>query len=1092
MPTYPRFQYVFLQLVELRRTGVSSPSRIRQKLSSLPQGLDETYDRMLQRIDESVRTEVRAMLMWLAFGGDDNNEFDVTLETLAQVLLFQPNRDGVVHDDDQLCQAEEILKFMPGLVITFVPESAINEWKNEPEYQRRLLEIRGHWAEPISTSESEKDLAKNEKLAPPPKYVYVRIAHFSVQEYLISDRILQGPAKLFAFSEIEAHVYIAQTWLAYHFYGCSLDTNQPQRHRINLGKTNPDVSRQWAYHMEAASCGYWPQKLKNDTLRALAPRSKSFSCLGQTLTFAHLSVKEAPGEGVDRFIREMLLRPYCCTAFCGWLSLTELLLSGSSSRYLTQLDFDAVLYHAAYNGHVNIVQLALQRGANIHSRHLRRPRNYNPIGRGYDDPILQTMLQTASENGHLTTVEFLLAHGADINARDSLGQSVLHTLVRQEQYRPNTVTFFLDRGADVNALDNEGCSVLNAAMSSYKLDLDSNSWIHTIRLLVDRGADPRSCTSSLGMVYSTGLEATRYLLDKGANVNQSDPSGQTALHKVVAYKGEDLFRLLLERGADVNVVGKENAPSVLQAACYSNFGLTYLPHLLNKGADPAAPPGCWGSAIHATCVGDWSRHDEDCLPMARMVLDAGAVVTAEGGEYGYPLQAAVVSSHGNLNLGRELVELLLERGADVNAQGGKYGSALQAACQLNDPDLVQYLLDQGADPNAQGGKFGNPLTAAVGESFSQGGEGKDIFRRNVTNVMEIVRLLLNNGARVNAGGNGRYGTALQAAAGNAPADVVRLLLKRGAHVNGPNGGLYGTALQAACAKRLGDPSVLGLLLEHGADVLARGGKYGSAFHAAVLSHPKTLLSTDTLELLLASEPSLDVNDMGGPGGTTAIQGLMGTNWAETPVTQRPEETDWTKKRGRRHGYKAVVRSIRHKVQLLVEHGVDVNLGGGIHGSPLQAACALDREVSFERAEMLLDLYPAVEVNNPGGLFGSPLQAAAYSGQTETVRRLLKRKADVHARGGRYGSALNAAILRDHWDIVEILRGAGAKADCEIMEIPDQVWLWQMEREEHVYWFDRFYAYNQYGEDAVARYRKFWEVETGKEMPVERVMEWLFG
>lgn len=1045
------------------------------------------------------------MLMWLAFGDDDKNKFDLTLETLAQVLLFRTNRDDVVDDDEQLFQAADILKFMPGLVITFVPDRARREWKDD---QRQAeAESRGHWEETPSTSESERELSESEELEVPPRYVHVRIAHFSVQEYLMSDRIRQGPAEPFAFSETAAHVYIAQTWLAYHFYVSS--TTKPQRLEIHIPDLYwyPNECMQWAYHIEAVPREDWPQELANAALSALAPGSKSYSYFGQTLDPERLVGSRhreyASPTGEQWFTKRMLLRPHCCTAFFGWLKLTQLLLSGASSgtRYLTQQDFDAVLYYAAYKGQASIVRLALQMGANIHSRHLRKPLDGME---GDDPPFSETVLHGASENGCLSTVEILLAHGADVNARDSRGRSVLHFMVGLRD--PDIMAFFLDRSADVNALDYEGCSVLGAAMLCYADQSRVEACVDIIRLLLDRGADPRSCSTSLEAVSVMHMEATRNILDKGANVNQPDLFGRTALHNAVAYKEKDIFRLLLERGANVNAVADAAAPSVLQAACCHSFhGMKYIPDLISQGADPAAPPGYWGSPIHAFFLNGPRSHGGNSLAMVRMLLDAGADVTAKGGKYGHPLQAAVAAKYwdGDENVRLELVELLLTSGADVNAQGGEYGSALQAACQLNVPDLVRLLLGRGANPNVPGGKFGNPLTAAVGER-----EDPAIYtytERNFTNVVEIVELLLDAGARVNARGNACYGTALQAAAVHAPADVVRLLLERGADVNAPKQALYGSALQAACARRHGDPYVARLLLEHGADALARGGKYGSAFHATVVTgniprrsayRSEPLFSKDTLELLLASEPSLDVNDTGGLGGTTAIQGLMGTLWAEWSEGHA-EEGGWLGDDGRGLGDEPkyiddVLSSISQKVQLLVEHGADINLGGGKYGTPLQAACALDREVSLGRAEILLDLFPTIEVNSLGGFFGSPLQAAAYSGQSETVRRLLKKKADVHAQGGRYGSALNAAILRGHWDIVEILRNNGAKADCEIMEVPDQLWLWEVEREEHVHWFSRCHSAKQYGEDAVARYEKFWEVETGIEIPVDRVLEWLFG
>jgi ankyrin repeat protein len=46
------------------------------------------------------------------------------------------------------------------------------------------------------------------------------------------------------------------------------------------------------------------------------------------------------------------------------------------------------------------------------------------------------------------------------------------------------------------------------------------------------------------------------------------------------------------------------------------------------------------------------------------------------------------------------VQQLLDKGADVNAQGGQYSNALQAALWGGHKEVVQQLLDKGADVNA--------------------------------------------------------------------------------------------------------------------------------------------------------------------------------------------------------------------------------------------------------------------------------------------------------------------------------------------------------------------------------------------------------
>jgi len=71
--------------------------------------------------------------------------------------------------------------------------------------------------------------------------------------------------------------------------------------------------------------------------------------------------------------------------------------------------------------------------------------------------------------------------------------------------------------------------------------------------------------------------------------------------------------------------------------------------------------------------------------------------------------------------GKEVVRMLLENGADVNAQGGQYGNALQAASCGGHQEVVQILLEKGADVNAQGGEYGNALHAASSRGHKRHG-----------------------------------------------------------------------------------------------------------------------------------------------------------------------------------------------------------------------------------------------------------------------------------------------------------------------------------------------------------------------------------
>ena len=265
-----------------------------------------------------------------------------------------------------------------------------------------------------------------------------------------------------------------------------------------------------------------------------------------------------------------------------------------------------------------------------------------------------------------------------------------------------------------------------------------------------------------------------------------------------------------------------------------------------------------------------------------------------------------------------------------------------------------------------------------------------------------------------------------------PDDRVKLLLEHGADVN-IKGGIYGTAVQAAC--RWSDLEQVRLLLDYGADVHIKGGYYGSAWHAAVarptyINGRRSWSTKSILQLLL--DRGIDINDTAGRGHTTALQAVL-------------EEHDVL-------GF--VLESV---MQLLLRHGANVKIGGGEYGSALQSACA---HRYSDGTEFLLDHFVDIDVNISGEMFGSALQAAAFSGQTDSVRRLLEKGANVNHRGGNHDSALNTAVVEGSWHLVEIMLEYGAEPDCLLFDEIDEEWLVQLREDE--------------GRDAAERYRVLWD------------------
>ncbi|KAF7972864.1 hypothetical protein HWV62_16906 [Athelia sp. TMB] len=435
-------------------------------------------------------------------------------------------------------------------------------------------------------------------------------------------------------------------------------------------------------------------------------------------------------------------------------------------------------------------------------------------------------------------------------------------------------------------------------------------------------------------------------------------------------------------------------------------------HLLNNSAD-VGRESCDEAALQAAS----SRGH---IKIAKLLLENGVDVNAQGGNYGTALHAASSAGH------RGVAQLLLDNGADINVQIGLYGTALQAASAGGHLQVVRLMLEKGADANAEAGKSGAALYIAA------------LFGH-----LEVAKLLLENGAYANIQG-GEYGTALHAASSEGHLKVVEMLLEKGVNAD-LEGDIYGTALQAAStrnhfeiAKLLlekgADPNVKGLasetalyiassqgrlelttlLLEKGAEVNAQGGSHGTALHAAsVAGH------LNIAQLLL--DKGADANMEAGLYGT-ALQAASAGGHLELVKVLLERGAKVNVEEGIYGTELQAASSSGHLevVKLLLERGADANIQGGDYGTALHAASA---EGHFGVARLLLDT--GVDANIQVGDYGTALQAASMRGHVQVARLLLNEGVDVNGEGGFHGSALKAARAGNHPEIVQLLRERGA-------------------------------------------------------------------
>ena len=185
-----------------------------------------------------------------------------------------------------------------------------------------------------------------------------------------------------------------------------------------------------------------------------------------------------------------------------------------------------------------------------------------------------------------------------------------------------------------------------------------------------------------------------------------------------------------------------------------------------------------------------------------LLLARGANANARSALGNTPLIAAAAYSD---NL--DVVQRLLDKGAELHAQNGIQVSALGAAVYANDAKGVRFFLVRGCKPGHVQNLFGaadNPLLAIAAQVADE----------------EIVGLLLEHGAEVNASDSNFAGHALNYAFLSQKPDVARRLIEAGADLKlcSPIGKNPPSVL--ATYSETGELSVARMMIKRGADMSA--------------------------------------------------------------------------------------------------------------------------------------------------------------------------------------------------------------------------------------------------------------------------------
>ena len=353
---------------------------------------------------------------------------------------------------------------------------------------------------------------------------------------------------------------------------------------------------------------------------------------------------------------ELGITPISIACRNGSEAMVDLLLKAKADAKGSEPSGETVLMSCARTGSLGAVEQLLAAGAEPNSAE---------VDSG------QTALMWATAGGHWEIVDLLIGAGADVNASSSGKFTPLMFAARTGDLK--SAELLLDAGAEVNVATEDGLSPLLIASASIDAITGSD-----YRLVIEE-----SQHESLGAL----------LLDRGADVTQSDQYGMTALHYAVEMNKPSLLRALLKRDADPNARLTQGLPF--------RRG-DYVGREAYDGASPF-----------------WLAARLGNVEMMRELLDAGAdpELRQAWGVTPTMVAAGVTQTDSRIANEEKLIQalelLVLEIKTDIHSVDRSGQTAVHGAANVSGNEIIKFLVAEGADPEAVDSRGRTPHDVAM-------------------------------------------------------------------------------------------------------------------------------------------------------------------------------------------------------------------------------------------------------------------------------------------------------------------------------------------------------------------------------------------
>lgn len=399
-----------------------------------------------------------------------------------------------------------------------------------------------------------------------------------------------------------------------------------------------------------------------------------------------------------------------------------------------------------------------------------------------DTFVKQTVLHHALRGKtSLQLVRLLVQKNASIKAATPDGKTIL--MYAAATLNPEIIQYLIQNGATVNQKDTNGDTALmhtvdNLNNLSLNIVYDAKKfspYLKTCDVLLKKGADIHIINNKGEYVFHRMVRIdapmVKYLVQKGARVNQKDRKGTTILKRVEsAYRDGNLKQkyylklkqFLIHNGAAKVSMDSSKTKSLFGAISSGN--LKRVRALITQGADVNGFDSIGNTPLLAAIK-------QMNYPIARYLISKGANVNGKT-QNGTPILMAIQGRDYTVRNNYRTIKyytLVLNSGADVNGRDTEGRTSAMYASKNKDMEVLKLLGAKNADMRLQDNKGDSVLHYGIKNLYS-------------AENLKMITYLISRGVSVNIK-NKKGQTPLAASIGTYHIEIVKFFLKKGANPN---------------------------------------------------------------------------------------------------------------------------------------------------------------------------------------------------------------------------------------------------------------------------------------------------------------------